>query len=58
MSDPFVSPYIQLAPVPATVQIVDADAPGGAVTINASDFDPDTMTVVGTEPKAKRAPKA
>lgn len=57
MSTDFLSPYIQSAPAPATLKIADADAPDGYVIINATDFDADTMTVYGTEPKAKRGAK-
>ncbi|MFN9087355.1 MAG: hypothetical protein ACK6DP_12400 [Gemmatimonas sp.] len=56
MSADFIPPYIQSAPAPATLKIADADAEGGFVIINASDFDAETMTVYGAEPKAAKKP--
>ena len=58
MADDFIPSYIQSAPLPATVKIADADAPDGFVIINAAEFDAETMTLFGTEPKAPRRAKA
>lgn len=56
MSTDFIPPYIQTAPTPATLKIASDDTEAGFIIINASDFDAETMTVYGAEPKAKLPP--
>jgi hypothetical protein len=58
MSTDFTPALVTPQPCPATVKIASDDTEVGYIIINASDFDAETMTVYGAEPKVKRGAKA